>query len=132
MIVIAIIAIILTMALPTYYDYSIRSKIGEGLSVANAAKTAVGSACQEDLTLTSLDNAAAGYSFDGSPYVEQITVTGACTEPVITIYTRNTGAPDPQPEITLTGEFPDGEGRVTWECASSNAPNQYLPSRCRS
>lgn len=132
MIVIAIIAIILTMALPTYYDYTIRSKIGEGLSVANAAKTAVGAACQENLLLSGLTNDAAGYSFQETLYVEQIAITGECTAPAITIYTRNTGAPDPQPQITLTGEFPDGEGRVTWECASSNAPNQYLPSRCRS
>lgn len=132
MIVVAVIAIILTMALPTYYDYVIRSKIGEGLSVANAAVTATASACQEDLTLVGLTNNAAGYSFEETEYVSDIIISGACSEPVVTIYTRNTGAPDPQPEITITGQFLAGQGRVSWECASSNTPNQLLPSSCRS
>jgi len=132
MIVVAVIAIILTMALPTYYDYTIRSKIGEGLSVANAAVTATASACQEDLTLVGLTNNAAGYSFEESQYVSDIVISGACTAPVVTIHTRNTGAPDPQPEITITGQFLAGQGRVSWQCASSNTPNQFLPRSCRS
>ncbi|MEJ2385201.1 MAG: prepilin-type N-terminal cleavage/methylation domain-containing protein, partial [Xanthomonadales bacterium] len=34
MIVIAIIAILLALAIPAYQDYTIRTKVGEGLSVA--------------------------------------------------------------------------------------------------
>ena len=37
MIVIAIIAILLALALPAYQDYTIRSKVAEGLSVAASA-----------------------------------------------------------------------------------------------
>ena len=40
MIVIAIIAILLALALPAYQDYTIRAKVGEGLSVAASAKLA--------------------------------------------------------------------------------------------
>ncbi|MFY8206021.1 MAG: pilin, partial [Arenimonas sp.] len=41
MAVIAVIGILLAIALPTYADYSARSKVTEGISIAGAAKTAV-------------------------------------------------------------------------------------------
>ncbi|MDX1556324.1 MAG: pilin, partial [Xanthomonadales bacterium] len=91
-----------------------------------------GSACQEDLTLVGLDNAAAGYNFDGAEYVQDIVISGQCSAPVITITTQNTGAPNPPPVLTLVGDFIDGQGRISWVCSSSNTPNVYLPSRCRS
>src|SRR5690606_38330123 len=119
MIVVAIIAIILTLALPVYTNYSIRAKIGEALSVAAAAKTMVASTCLENPNLTGLDNNAAGYSFVASNWVENITVSGDCTAPVITMLTRDTGAPDPAPELTLTASLSSGNGRITWVCASN-------------
>lgn len=132
MIVVAIIAIILTLALPVYTNYSIRAKIGEALSLAAATKTSVGATCIEDPTLTGLDNDAAGYSFTGTNWVESITVSEDCLEPVITIVTRNTGAPSPAPILTLTGTFEQDTGRVLWTCASPNAPNYLVPLACRS
>lgn len=132
MIVVAIIAIILTLALPVYTNYSIRAKIGEGLSVAAAAKTAVAATCMENPNLTGLDNNAAGYSYDASTWVASITVSEDCAEPLITIVTQNTGAPAPAPEITLTGTPDNLGGKFTWTCASPNAPNYLVPSTCRS
>ncbi len=132
MIVVAIIAIILTLALPVYTNYSIRAKIGEALSVAAAAKTAVSATCMEDPTLTDLDNHAAGYSYVASTWVESIEVSEDCVEPLITITTRDTGAPDPAPEITLTGTPDNPGGKFSWTCASPNAPNYLIPSTCRS
>lgn len=41
MIVVAIIGILAAIALPQYQDYTIRSQVTEGLSLASAAKTAV-------------------------------------------------------------------------------------------
>lgn len=130
MIVVAIIAIILTLALPVYSNYSIRAKIGEALSVANAAKTAASSTCVEDRTLTGLTLERAGHSFTASPYVNSMTISGACVAPVITITTHNLGL-TPDPVITLTGDFPDGSGRVAWTC-TANVSNIYVPKECRS
>jgi|SRR5690554_1581679 len=41
MIVVAIIGILASVALPAYQDYTTRAKVTEGLSLASAAKTAV-------------------------------------------------------------------------------------------
>ena len=130
MIVVAIIAIILTLALPVYTDYTIRAKVGEALSVAASTKTAVGSTCIENPALTGLANAAAGYGFEASTWVEDIVVSGDCSAPVITITTRNTGATI-APQIILTGAVDAGAGRVTWTCVTTGQP-QHVPSTCRS
>jgi type IV pilus assembly protein PilA len=130
MIVVAIIAIILTIALPVYTDYTIRAKIGEALSVGAAAKTATAATCTANPELTGLDNAAVGYDFEASSWVEAIAVSGDCSAPVITISTRNTGAAT-DPQILLIGAFQDGESKVTWAC-TTNARNQHVPRTCRS
>ena len=130
MIVVAVIAIILTLAIPTYTNYTIRAKISEGLSLANAAKTAVATTCEEDKELLSLNNPIAGYSFQPSAYVSNIQLSGPCTAPVITISTQNTGA-QTDPVITVTGDFAEGDGHVSWTCTSSGL-NIHVPETCRS
>jgi type IV pilus assembly protein PilA len=133
MIVIATIAIILMLALPVYSNYMIRSKIAEALSVGNAAVTAVGATCIEDITIPALTNSKAGYSFTASghdeAYVDNVQAGGPCTDPVITITTKNTGA-SPDPVILLTGFFRAGAGSMTWVC-SSTSPDNLLPATCR-
>jgi type IV pilus assembly protein PilA len=131
MIVIAVIAIILALAIPTYASYVVRAKISEALSVGAGAKTAVASTCQEDPTLIGLTNSAAGYNFDEPlEFVADIQVSGDCTDPIVTITTDNTGAV-PAPEIILTGSVSVGTGNMGWTCTSTS-PNRLLPSTCRS
>ena len=48
MIVVAIIGILAAVALPAYQDYTVRSKVTEGLSLAGAAKTVVSEMWQTD------------------------------------------------------------------------------------
>ena len=50
MIVVAIIGILAAIAIPAYQDYTVRSKVTEGLSVADAEKTAVAEAYQSNDT----------------------------------------------------------------------------------
>lgn len=128
MIVIAVIAIILTLALPVYTNYTIRTKVGEALSMAAAAKTAVASTCPENPTLSGLTNDRTGYAFSASTWVQSIMVSEDCQAPVITIATRDTGA-TVDPQLTLTGSITT-DGTITWICAS-DAPNYQLPAACR-
>lgn len=62
MIVIAIIGILAAIALPQYQDYTIRTQITEGLSLASAAKTAV-----VDTFSTRNDGTVGAYAGTGDP-----------------------------------------------------------------
>ncbi len=130
MIVVAIIAIILTLALPTYSNYSARAKVAESLSVAASAKTAVSDTCQSDLTIPSLTNQLAGYDFQATKYVLDIQIAGPCSTPTITMTTQATGL-QPSPVLTITGTFIDGASSIDWICVS-NGLNVHVPKTCRS
>ena len=130
MIVVAVLAIILTLAIPMYGDYLTRSKITEGLRVAAAAKTAVAATCAEDRTIPALTPNLAGYNFEPSTFVQSIGVSGPCATPEISVQTKDTGA-SPDPVLTITGDFSDNSGKISWLCSSS-AENHLLPEECRS
>ncbi len=132
MIVIAIIAILVALALPAYQDYTIRTKTGEGLSVAASAKIAVAETCQSDPTLTpSSDGANLGYLFTDSKYVDGITFAGDCgigNSVNMTIVTINTGATTPV-TFQLVGTL--GNGSVDWVCSHSAGEDRHVPATCR-
>ena len=48
MIVVAIIGILAAIAIPAYQDYTVRSKVTEGLNLADAEKTAVAEGFQSN------------------------------------------------------------------------------------
>ena len=131
MIVIAIIAILLALALPAYQDYTVRSKIGEALSVAASAKLAAAETCQSDPANALGSNADAGYSFAASKYVSNIQISGGCSNgSTITVVATTT------PEVgvgsntvTLTGTI--NGSNVDWVCTSGHQP-QHVPTTCRS
>jgi prepilin-type N-terminal cleavage/methylation domain-containing protein len=134
MIVIAIIAILLALALPAYQDYSIRAKVGEGLSVAAGAKLAVAETCQSEPNIGGLGglptNANTGYDFVASNYVTSVTIGGTCAAPTITVVTTNTGA-TADPTLTLTGT--SDEGRIDWVCTKdTGSETRHVPATCRS
>ena len=128
MIVIGVIAVILTLAVPAYSGYAIRAKVAEALVLAAGAKTAVGVTCVEDPTIAALNSSNVGYAFNGATdYVLSIAVSGPCLQPVISVQTRNTGA-TPDPVITLTGLL--ANGRIQFTCAT-NGLNTHVPKDCR-
>ena len=132
MIVIAIIAILLALALPAYKDYTIRAKVGEGLSVAASAKLAASETCQSEDTTYVVSNTSIGYNWNtASDYVATVAATGTCAAPIITVTTQSTGAV-PDVVLALNGTFADNEGRMTWDCIKSAASlPQHVPSTCR-
>jgi prepilin-type N-terminal cleavage/methylation domain-containing protein len=60
MIVIAIIGILAAIAIPAYQDYTIRSKVSEGLNMAGAAKLAVAETFDSSGKFPSVDNVSYG------------------------------------------------------------------------
>ena len=137
MIVIAIIAILLALALPAYQDYTVRSKVGEGLSVGAGAKLAVSETCQSDPTITPASSGSnLGYDFASSKYVASIAFAGDCTTtspPTITVTTQNTGATQAgaASEVVLLLNATIANGRYDWECRATTGEDRHVPSTCR-
>jgi type IV pilus assembly protein PilA len=130
MIVIAIIAILVSLALPSYLDMTVRAKVSEGLSIAAAAKVAVSETCQTNPGITP-SNTTTGYpSSVSSKYVRSITISNTCAEPWIVIRTMNTGAAT-DVILSLDGYFNSGAGRITWNCHQVRGEKRHMPGSCR-
>jgi len=97
MIVVAIIGILAAIALPAYQDYTVRTKVSEGLVLASSAKTTVSEAFQSG-GLTGLSAAAIPWNSDFSTsgqtkYVSAMTIatTGFPGAVTVTYNTATTG-----------------------------------------
>jgi len=133
MIVIAIIGILAAIAIPAYQDYTIRSKVSEGLNLAGAAKLAV-SETYDSLGSFALNNTSYGLplaaSINGN-YVASV----AAVEGTITI-TYNTNLGGTADNGILLVAAATQAGSVQWRCnisvaSGSTMPSKYRPANCR-
>jgi type IV pilus assembly protein PilA len=135
MIVVAIIGILAAVALPAYQDYTIRTRLSEGLGLAGDAKNAitVGISTATDLsTAATTWNAQANNLGATSKYVTSVLVTPASGLITVTYNAANTGLSANQ-TITLTpwmrntaagqayaaGLAAGVSGSTDWGCAST-------------
>lgn len=124
MIVIAIIGILASLAIPAYQDYTVRARVSEGLEMASAAKLAV-----EEVTITEHrlpeDQVKTGYTTPSpTPNVASIVVG---SQGVITItYTKAAG----EGTIVMTPTLSE-QGDITWNCKEGTLLGKYRPSSCR-
>ncbi|GAA0557058.1 pilin [Halomonas salifodinae] len=131
MIVVAIIGILAALAIPRYQDYVTRSKVSEGLNLAQAARTAVAETFSSTGSFPTT-NASAGLPTNTNitgTYVLSVSVgtDGGASAGTITIAYTN--------DANLTGETVTlaptaSDGSVEWACSSSLV-SRYLPSECR-
>ncbi|WP_243041754.1 pilin [Dyella sedimenti] len=134
MIVVAIIAILAAIAIPAYQDYTIRSQVSEGLSLADGAKTALAeyySNKGQFPTSNGSAGLAAAASINGN-YVSQ--VDGGTTQGQIQV---SYGGPKANaklsagPAVLILSAITNA-GSVQWTCkAGANLSTKYLPSSCR-
>lgn len=129
MIVIAIIALLVSLAVPAYQSMTIRARVTEGLSIASGAKVAVATTCQEDPNIVPT-NSSTGFPGASSPFVRSITISNTCEEPWIVIRSANTGA-RPEVVLSLDGHFDQGTGRITWNCHQVRGNRKFMPRSCR-
>ena len=139
MIVIAIIGILAAIAIPAYQDYTIRSKVSEGLNLAGAAKLAVAETYDSKGAMPSVgSNISFGLPTSTSiagNYVSAVAVTTGTG--VITITYNNSVGGNPSANGKTVVLTPDTSsiGAMGWACTGGTGgtamPNKYLPATCR-
>jgi len=129
MIVVAIIGILVSVAIPAFQGYTNRAQISEGLNLSGPLTTAVAE-FYSDSGAFPIDNAdaaleaAGGYSGN---YVDSISVNGAV---ISILYGNKASAQISGQTVTLTAM--GNLGSVSWTCASGGVISErYLPPFCR-
>jgi type IV pilus assembly protein PilA len=133
MIVVAIIAILAAIAIPQYQDYTKRTKVSEGLVLADAAKLAVSETYQSKGAWPGTPGAA-GYQTARTTYVSQLIVKAGG---VIEITYQHIGAGIDGNTILLTPTA--SQGAVQWDCngaaglggTAGSVTSKFLPANCR-
>ena len=133
MIVVAIIGILAAIALPAYQDYTIRSKVSEGLALASGAKTAV-SETNASLGALPTSNVAAGLAVGTTIVGNAVTSVVVGAAGAITILYNATLGGNPTmnaQSVTLTPTV--NAGSITWVCAiaADTTRYKYVPANCR-
>ncbi len=131
MIVVAIIAILASIAIPQYQNFVIRAKVSEGLVLADAAKLAVTESLQANGTYPK-GNSEAGYVTAASTYVSQIAIDPSGTG-VISITYRNIDASRVDGKtIKLTPTTHSDAQVFQWDCSvgTGGVSLAFVPASC--
>ena len=132
MIVIAIIAILMSYAIPAYRDYTVRAKAGEALTLATAVKSTVSEMWVSTGVVSGLNSGTNGLPVATSvtgANISQVDVTDGVVEVTFINDTTLNGQ-------TMTfspiepGTGTNSGSSLFWECTSS-LDNRYLPVECR-
>lgn len=126
MIVVAIIGILAAIALPAYQDYTKRSHVSEGLTLAAGAKTAVSESYAAKGVVPD-SNTEAGIAPEGSITGNAVTSVAIGSGGLITI-TYNTKVESGK-TVLLSPIF--AAGGIQWKCKTGGVNTKYLPSSCR-
>ena len=134
MIVVAIIGILAAIAIPAYQDYTVRSKVTEGLSLADAEKVAVAEGFQSN-DVAGIKTAAAQLVLNpiATKYVSGLTIgTAAGTLGVITVTYQNVAQISGKtimltPEVTALCWRRGATGAIDWACASTTQTTATSP-----
>jgi type IV pilus assembly protein PilA len=130
MIVVAIIGILAAIALPAYQDYTVRSKVSEGIIAASSAKTTVSEAFQTD-SMTGVNSAGVSWNANldttRTKYVNAVNIDEASG--IITVeYSADgtNGLPTEMdakrlqfiPHVNNVAIGEDSVGSIDWACVS--------------
>lgn len=130
MIVIAIIGILAAIAIPAYTDYTVRSRVTEGLNVASSMKSTV----SENLINGNIASASATKA-QACTGVNEITTPTTnvkeanCDEKGVITVTMMPNARDVV--LKLTPTYTATGSTVTWKCTTTSGNEKYVPSECR-
>ncbi|MGH8618735.1 MAG: pilin [Burkholderiales bacterium] len=124
MLVVAIIGILASIAMPAYTDYTIRSKVSELVLAASGFKTTISEKALSNGTLAS-----AGVGL--TVFVSGRVTGGSVTDAGIIAITGSSASVGTAITVLLRPSLVVG-GRVSWECATQSAAQyRFVPTECR-
>ena len=130
MVVVVIIGVLGSLAIPTYKDYVTRAKVTELLALAQPAKLAVTEAIMSGTPQEQIDNLKLGLEkIENKGKVKELSVANGIVS--ITGDSKALDIPENKTlKILLT---PKSEGTlITWACSAEPADlKKYTPSNCR-
>ena len=138
MIVIAIIGILVAIALPAYQNYTVRTRVMEGINLSTHAKSLMGETVvsRDDLLqMATMWNAQAGGTGANSKYVNSVQMNGTTGVITVTYNATAIGVANNANQLTFTPWVKDGSnggnglslqtaiatgtsGSIDWGCAS--------------
>ncbi len=125
MIVIAIVGILASFAIPKYQDYLIRARVTDGLNTAELAKMAVSETIMMTHAMPVDQNATGFESPPANANVAAMTIAKATG--VITIqFTPAAG----DGTLLLVPQL-DAHGEITWTCKEGTLAGRFRPMHCR-
>lgn len=129
MIVIAIIALLASIAIPAYQDYTARAQVTEGISLSTQAKLAIAT-FYGNMGVFPSNNLDAGMSAAASisgRHVASVTVGNGNGE-ISVVFGASASAKISG--LALTMQAIDNNGSLRWQCGGQIDP-KYLPTACR-
>ena len=130
MIVVAIIGILASIALPAYQDYINRAKVSEAILAGSSAKNSVS---EYYLTMNNMPTNAttAGINTGGQGIVKSVGYTkNSPTKGTVTVTVDKTKLKVLAADATVTLKGTGSSQGTTWECGGT-LPKKLLPANCR-
>ncbi len=129
MIVVAIVGILAAIALPAYQDYTVRSKVSEGLARAAEGKTSIAEYVTAKGGALPATLASAGISATGAHYVRSVDwdqgTRVLSVEMAATADTRIAGG-----TVNFTASR-QANGQLVWTCTPGSILPRFVPGSCR-
>lgn len=150
MIVVAIIGILAAVALPAYQDYTVRTQVSEGLTLAAGAKNGYADFIAAKGRLPGAGNASIGIAQPVSIQGNYVTKVTAQTDGAIDVTYGNQASKSIDTKVlslrVAVDVMPNPTTNVAWVCGragnpngtqkaiganATNIENKYLPNSCR-
>ena len=124
MMVVAIIGILASLAIPAYQNYMIRARVTEGLSMVTAAKLAVSEVALANNMLPASQEQTGYVTPRSTDNVTSIKISAGGAINVRYAKTSGNGTIIFTPELTEAGD-------IVWDCKKGTLSAKYRPTICR-